>query len=65
MFISMLSTTTINAGDRVTFTEELDSAVYGAIRDRISLIKGYIIGTSEYFSINPEGYVATTPESNA
>jgi hypothetical protein len=63
MFISMLSTTTINAGDRVTFTEELDSAVYGAIRDRITLIKGYIVGTSDKFIINPDGYIAAKSET--
>lgn len=61
LFIASLSTTTIQAGERVVFTEELEEAVYSPIRDKISLIKGYIVGSSESFSINPDGYIASAP----
>jgi len=65
LFIASLSTTTIKAGERAVFTEELASDVYSPIRDKVSLIKGYIVGTSENFVINPDGYIAAAPASEA
>lgn len=58
MFIAALSTTEIKAGEKVEYTETLDSAAYSPIKAKASSVKAYIVGTSESFSIDQDGYLA-------
>jgi hypothetical protein len=56
MFILSMSTTVIEPGDTAKFTEILTGDVYNGIKNKISMMKAYIVGTSDSFSINPDGY---------
>ncbi|MHB1151712.1 MAG: BsuPI-related putative proteinase inhibitor [Eubacteriales bacterium] len=55
-FTSALTTTTINAGKSIEFTDELDNETYKNIIKNIAEIRAYIDGTSESFVINADGY---------
>lgn len=56
-FTMMLTSTTIEAGKTVEFKELLEPAVYNGIKDRVKYMKAYIIGNSDDFGINPDGYL--------
>lgn len=51
-----MTTTTINAGESIEFTDELDSEIYKSIKKDIAKIMAYVDGTSESFVINADGY---------
>ncbi len=55
-FIAMLTSTTIEAGKSIKFSAILDGEQYKAIKDKIVTLKAYVIGSSDSFSINTEGY---------
>jgi hypothetical protein len=55
-FILALTTTVIDAEKTVEFTELLDGDAYNSIKDRIKYMTAYIVGTSESFGVNTEGY---------
>jgi S-layer homology domain. len=59
MFMAVLGTTEIAAGDKLVFTDTLDADSYKAIKDKIETIKILIIGTSTDFLIPVGGYEAT------
>jgi hypothetical protein len=60
-FIMELTETVINPGEKVEFTDKLDSAAYGRIKENVNTVKAYIVGTSQDFEINTEGYEAQIP----
>jgi hypothetical protein len=58
MFIAALSTTEIKAGEKIEFSDTLDSDAFSAIQKEFDHMSAYIVGSSEDFPINPEGYIA-------
>lgn len=56
MFIMVLSETVIEAGSSVEYSATLDGDHFESIKDQIYLLRGFIVGTSESFNINDEGY---------
>lgn len=58
LFIQAVTTTTIEAGERVEFSAKIESDAYDPIRDKASIVKAFIVGTSEEFQINSDGYTA-------
>ncbi len=55
-FTMMLTSTTIEAGKTVEFDELLEQSVYNRIKDRVKYMKAYVIGKSDDFGINTDGY---------
>ncbi len=55
-FISALTVTVINTGETVEFTDELSEETYLTIKKEIAVITAYIDGTSDDFTIDPDGY---------
>ncbi|NLL39200.1 MAG: S-layer protein [Clostridiales bacterium] len=58
MFTMALQESEIGAGESIEFIGLLDSEAYGQIKDRVSYMKAYIVGSSDDFAIAPEGYTA-------
>lgn len=58
LFMMMLSETVIAPGASVEFADTLSAETYGAIKDKVSIVKATIVGTSDDFKINPDGYTA-------
>ncbi len=56
-FTMMLTSTTIEAGKTVEFSELLEQGTFGGIKDRVKYMKAYIVGNSDDFGINPDGYL--------
>lgn len=54
MFMQMLGTTEIAAGESLTFTDTLSAAEYAAIKDKAVELRAYIVGTADF--IDPNGY---------
>ena len=59
MFAQIVTTTTIEPGKEAVFSDVIDAAAYSAFKDKIQSAVGYIIGTSDDFKINPDGYCAS------
>jgi hypothetical protein len=57
-FIAAMTGTEIEAGGKAEFSEELDSEAYGRIREEAAFVVAYIVGSSNDFSIEPDGYTA-------
>ncbi len=57
MFIAALSSTEIKPGEKIEFSDTLDSEAFAAI-DTAVMIKAYIVGTSDDFMVNEDGYSA-------
>jgi len=55
-FILMLSSETLNPGQTLDFTETLDAAVFESLRASAAYMRVYVTGTSQDFSIDPNGY---------
>lgn len=55
-FITALTSTEIEAGKTVDFNETLSGDEFKAIKDKIAYMKAYIIGSSDSFEINKDGY---------
>ncbi len=55
-FIAALTSTKIEAGKTVDFSETLSGDEFKAIKDKIAYMKAYIIGSSDSFEINEDGY---------
>lgn len=56
-FVMMLTTTKIEAGKTVKFSDTLSGDAYKAVKDKVVYLKAYITGSSDNFAINPDGYV--------
>jgi len=55
MFIAALTQTVIAAGDEIIFSDIVDGGANDLIRTAVSM-KAYIVGTSEKFTVETEGY---------
>ncbi|MDF2987480.1 MAG: putative S-layer protein [Eubacterium sp.] len=55
-FITALTTTTIEAGKTLEFSDTLSGDAYKDIKDKVVYFKAYITGKADAFVINPEGY---------
>jgi hypothetical protein len=59
MFSMIAATTEIKPNEEITFSDVLDTKTYASMKDKISCIKAYIVGTSSDFTINSDGYLIT------
>lgn len=57
MFPMMLTTTKIAPGEESVFSDKVDAKTYAAIKDKIAVVKAYIVGTSPDFPISKNGYI--------
>lgn len=57
-FTMMLVTSVIKAGETVEYSDVLEGEAYSSIKDRISYMKAYVIGSSDSFTIDSNGYEA-------
>lgn len=57
MFMALMGETEIGPGEELVFSDTLSSEAYEAVKQAVSM-KATIIGTSDDFSINPDGYTA-------
>lgn len=55
-FTMMLTSSVIEAGKSIDFSETLNGDQFEAIKDRIVYLKAYVIGSSDSFVINTDGY---------
>lgn len=55
-FTMMLTSSTIETGKTLDFSETLSGDDFKAIKDKIVYLKAYIIGSSDSFDINEDGY---------
>ncbi len=55
-FITVLTSSKIEAGKTLNFSETLSGDEFKAIKDKAVYLKAYIIGSSDSFNINPDGY---------
>lgn len=60
LFIAALTTTEIGPGEKIEFSDSIESAIYSPVKDKVTSIKAYITGTSDDIEINPDGYEAKT-----
>lgn len=58
MFILQTNTTLLKPGEKVTYTEVLDSAAYSPIESSAVLMRAYIVGSTADFVISTNGYSA-------
>ena len=58
MFIAALTSTELKAGEKIEFTDTLDSTAYPAI-STAETMTAFIVGTSDDFTINENGYTTT------
>lgn len=56
MFTMMLVTTKIAPGEEKVFSDSIDAKAYASIKDKIATVKAYVVGTSNDFTINTDGY---------
>jgi hypothetical protein len=56
-FIALINETDIGPGEEIVFSDTLDSAAYEAL-DQAAKMTAYIVGTSEDFTIDADGYEA-------
>lgn len=56
MFTMALTYSKIEAGESVVYTETLSGDQYKAIKDKIAYMKAYVIGTSDEFTLDTQGY---------
>jgi len=64
MFMQVLTETVIKTGDSLEFNAELDTKTYGEIIDKAVSMKAYIVGGSESFKVNPDGYKADLKDTD-
>ena len=57
MFIALVNKTEIGPGEEIVFSDTLDSEAYAAVKQAVSM-KAYIVGTSEDFTVDTDGYTA-------
>ena len=55
-FITALTSTKIEAGNTVDFSAILSGDEFKEIKDKIAYMKAYIVGNSDSFEINKDGY---------
>lgn len=55
-FTMALTSTKIEAGKTLEFSESLSGDQFDAIKDKIAYLKAFIIGSSDSFDINEDGY---------
>ena len=55
-FTMMLTSSSIEAGKSIEYSAILDGDQYKDIKDKIVYLNAYVIGSSDSFSINTEGY---------
>jgi len=55
-FTMMVTQSTLEPGKSIIYTEKLDGEKYKEIKDKIAYLKAYVIGSSDTFNINSEGY---------
>ncbi|NLA85742.1 MAG: hypothetical protein GX847_00340, partial [Clostridiales bacterium] len=53
-----LTTTVLEPGETIEFSDTIDSTAYPALGTALTMT-AYIVGTSEDFTINENGYTAT------
>lgn len=58
MFIAALGTTELKPGEKIEFSDTIDSTAYEAL-STAETMTAYIVGTSEDFAIDENGYTAT------
>jgi len=58
LFTMALTSTTIEAGESAVFEAFLDGELYGTLKGKAASMRAYIVGSSDDFYINPEGYEA-------
>ncbi len=56
MFTMALTSTRIEPGKSLEFSDTLSGDVYAAIKDKVVYLKAYLIGSSDSFSIDDNGY---------
>jgi hypothetical protein len=56
MFLQALTETVIAKGDSVEFSYEMDLKSYGEVIDKAVYLKAFIVGQSNFFKINQNGY---------
>lgn len=59
LFTMNTESTVIKAGEKVVYTDTLDSAAYAALKDKVVTMRAYIVGTSGNFAIDENGYLGT------
>ncbi len=57
-FIAALTNTRIESGGKVEFSAEIEKETYDQIKDEIAYIKAFIVGSSDDFYTEANGYVA-------
>jgi hypothetical protein len=58
MFIAALGTTELQPGEKIEFSDMIDSGAYPGISTAVTMT-AYIVGTSDDFTITENGYTAT------
>lgn len=56
MFTMALINSKIGAGESIVYTETLGGDQYKAIKDKIASMKTYVLGSSDEFTLNIDGY---------
>lgn len=56
MFTMALINSKIEAGNSVVYTETLSGDEYKAIKDKIASMKAYVLGSSDEFTLDTQGY---------
>ncbi len=59
LFAMYVTTTMIPAHQSLSFTDFIEAEAYAAIKGRAYAARAFITGSSEDFSVNPDGYFAT------
>lgn len=57
MFMAQMNETEVGPGEELIFSDTLSSEAYKAVKQAVSM-KAYIVGTSDDFPIDPNGYTA-------
>lgn len=55
-FIAIMTSTTIEPGQSIIYTEKLDKDAWAAVKDSTVSFKAYLTGSSDDFTINTDGY---------
>ena len=56
-FMAMMTSTVLKPGENIVFSDTLDSSTYDAVKSAV-IMRAYIMGTSEDFSVDEAGYAA-------
>ncbi|HEX2925365.1 MAG TPA: S-layer protein, partial [Ruminiclostridium sp.] len=56
MFTMAMINSKIDAGESIVYTETLGGDQYKAIKDKIASMRAYVLGSSDKFNLNTEGY---------